>query len=37
MNGEAKEIMDRGGARAFLQKPFSFDDLAQTLRAVMVS
>lgn len=34
LNGEAKEIMDRG-CRAFLQKPFQLDDLSQKLRDVI--
>ncbi len=37
LNGEAKHIMDRGGARAFLQKPFPFEDLSQKIREVLES
>ena len=37
LNGEAKHIMDRGGARAFLQKPFTFDVLSQKIREVLES
>ena len=35
LNGEAKAIMDRGGARAFLQKPFPFEELSVKLREVL--
>jgi nitrogen-specific signal transduction histidine kinase/ActR/RegA family two-component response regulator len=34
LNGEAKEIMNRG-ARAFLQKPFQIDDLSKVIREVL--
>jgi two-component system, cell cycle sensor histidine kinase and response regulator CckA len=35
LNGEAKDIMNRGGAQAFLQKPFSFGVLSQKIREVL--
>ncbi len=34
LNGAAEEIMNRG-ARAFLQKPFRFDDLSRVVREVL--
>ena len=36
LNGEAKEIMNRG-AMAFLQKPFLIDDLSRVIREVLES
>ncbi len=37
LNGEARHIMDRGGAREFLQKPFTSDVLSQKIREVLES
>ena len=35
LEGEAKEIIDRGGAQLFLQKPFKIADLSQKIRQVL--
>ena len=35
LNGEAQDIMDRGGSRAFLQKPFLMDELAQKIKEIL--
>jgi len=35
LNGMAREIMDRGGVQAFLQKPFQFDLLINKMNEVL--
>jgi FixJ family two-component response regulator len=35
LEGEAKEIMDRGGAQLFLQKPFRIKDLSEKIKQVL--
>lgn len=37
LNGEAQEIMERGGPRAFLQKPFQINELAEKIIKIMAS
>ncbi|OGP49373.1 MAG: hypothetical protein A2Y79_09615 [Deltaproteobacteria bacterium RBG_13_43_22] len=37
LEGEAKEIMDRGGAQVFLQKPFRLDDLSKKIKDVLAT
>ena len=35
LDGEAKEILDRGGAQAFLQKPFQLKELSKKIKEVL--
>jgi len=35
LNGEAKDIIDRGGAQAFIQKPFQIQELADKIQEVL--
>ena len=35
LNGEAKDIMDRGGAQAFIQKPFQIQELADRIQEII--
>jgi two-component system cell cycle sensor histidine kinase/response regulator CckA len=35
LNGDAKDIMNRGGAQAFIQKPFQIQDLAEKIKEVI--
>ncbi|MBN1665409.1 MAG: PAS domain S-box protein [Deltaproteobacteria bacterium] len=35
LNGEAKDILDRGGAQEFIQKPFSLDALSHKVQYIL--
>ncbi len=35
LNGMIKEVMDRGGIRAFIQKPFQLNELAAKIREIL--
>jgi two-component system cell cycle sensor histidine kinase/response regulator CckA len=36
LNGMIKEVMDRGGIRSFIQKPFVIGELSQKIREILV-
>jgi two-component system, cell cycle sensor histidine kinase and response regulator CckA len=35
LNGDAKDILNRGGAQAFIQKPFQIQELAEKIKEVL--
>lgn len=35
LNGRIKEVMDRGGIRSFIQKPFLINELSEKIREIL--